>query len=83
MPWRDGRRDHGWTPVHRPGELPGGAQRGGLLKIMSKMGICTVSAYRGSELFEVIGLDDEVARAGVPFYLLGGCPGAGFEPARG
>ncbi|MGB7860470.1 MAG: glutamate synthase large subunit [Acidimicrobiia bacterium] len=32
----------------------------GLLKIMSKMGICTVSAYRGSELFEVIGLSEEV-----------------------
>ncbi len=32
----------------------------GLLKIMSKMGICTISAYRGSELFEVVGLADEV-----------------------
>ena len=32
----------------------------GLLKIMSKMGICTVSAYRGSELFEVIGLSERV-----------------------
>ena len=34
----------------------------GLLKIMSKMGICTVSAYRGSELFEVIGLSEEVCQ---------------------
>ena len=32
----------------------------GLLKVFSKMGICTISAYRGSELFEVIGLSDEV-----------------------
>ncbi len=32
----------------------------GLLKVFSKMGICTISAYRGSELFEVIGLEDEV-----------------------
>ena len=32
----------------------------GLLKIMSKMGVCTLAAYWGSELFEVIGLDDEV-----------------------
>jgi glutamate synthase domain-containing protein 2/glutamate synthase domain-containing protein 1/glutamate synthase domain-containing protein 3 len=32
----------------------------GLLKIFSKMGICTISAYRGSHLFEIIGLDDEV-----------------------
>ncbi|EKE83905.1 glutamate synthase large subunit [Idiomarina xiamenensis] len=32
----------------------------GLLKIMSKMGIATVASYRGSSLFEVIGLNDEV-----------------------
>lgn len=32
----------------------------GLLKIMSKMGICTVKSYRSSELFETIGLDDEI-----------------------
>jgi glutamate synthase domain-containing protein 2/glutamate synthase domain-containing protein 1/glutamate synthase domain-containing protein 3 len=38
------------------------AMEGGLLKIMSKMGICTVSAYRGSELFEVIGLSEHVCR---------------------
>jgi len=34
----------------------------GLLKIMSKMGICTLSAYRGSELFEVVGLAESVCR---------------------
>jgi glutamate synthase domain-containing protein 2/glutamate synthase domain-containing protein 1/glutamate synthase domain-containing protein 3 len=34
----------------------------GLLKIMSKMGICTLSAYRGSELFEVIGLSERICR---------------------
>ncbi len=40
------------------------ALEAGLLKIMSKMGICTLSAYRGSELFEVIGLSEAVcARA--------------------
>ena len=32
----------------------------GLAKIMSKMGICTLSAYRGAELFEVIGLSEEI-----------------------
>ena len=32
----------------------------GLLKIMSKMGICTVSSYRGSEIYEIIGLDKEL-----------------------
>jgi len=29
----------------------------GLLKIFSKMGVCTASAYTGSQLFEIIGLD--------------------------
>ena len=32
----------------------------GLLKIMSKMGICTISSYRGSELYEIIGLNQDV-----------------------
>ena len=27
---------------------------------MSKMGICTISSYRGSELYEIIGLNQEV-----------------------
>ncbi len=34
--------------------------RSGLLKVMSKMGICTVSAYRGGELFEAVGLSEDV-----------------------
>jgi glutamate synthase (ferredoxin) len=33
------------------------AVEGGLLKIMSKMGISTVSSYRGAQIFEAIGLD--------------------------
>jgi glutamate synthase domain-containing protein 2/glutamate synthase domain-containing protein 1/glutamate synthase domain-containing protein 3 len=37
------------------------ALQSGLLKVMSKMGISTVSAYRGSELFEVVGVAGEVA----------------------
>lgn len=36
------------------------ALQAGLLKVMSKMGVCTVSAYRGSELFEVMGLGEDV-----------------------
>ncbi len=32
----------------------------GLLKILSKMGISTVASYRGAQLFEIIGLDEEV-----------------------
>ena len=32
----------------------------GLLKIISKMGISTISSYRGSQLFEIVGLDSDV-----------------------
>ena len=34
--------------------------RKGLFKIMSKMGISTISSYRSSQLFEIVGLADEV-----------------------
>ncbi len=33
----------------------------GLLKIMSKMGISTISSYRGAQLFEAVGIDSNVA----------------------
>jgi len=36
------------------------ALNGGLLKIMSKMGICTIASYRNSALFDLIGLSDEI-----------------------
>ena len=32
----------------------------GLYKIMSKMGISTIASYRGSQLFEIVGLHDEI-----------------------
>ncbi|MXX99173.1 MAG: glutamate synthase large subunit, partial [Gammaproteobacteria bacterium] len=32
----------------------------GLLKIISKMGIATITSYRGAQLFEIVGLHDEV-----------------------
>ena len=32
----------------------------GLYKILSKMGISTISSYRGSQLFECVGLNQEV-----------------------
>lgn len=32
----------------------------GLLKILSKMGISTITSYRGAQLFEAVGLADEV-----------------------
>jgi glutamate synthase (NADPH/NADH) large chain len=36
--------------------------RKGLFKIMSKMGICTVASYRSAQLFEIVGLSDEVVQ---------------------
>lgn len=50
----------------------------GLLKIMSKMGISTVSSYRGAQLFEAVGLSSDVidmSFCGVASRI----SGAGFE----
>ena len=55
----------------RRGELPGldpeqairhliGALGKGLLKVMSKMGISTVASYRGAQVFEALGLSQEL-----------------------
>lgn len=46
----------------------------GLLKILSKMGISTIASYRGAQLFEAIGLADEVVDLcfkGVPSRIQG------------
>ncbi len=37
--------------------------RKGLFKVMSKMGISTIASYRSSQLFEIVGLADEVVEA--------------------
>jgi len=50
----------------------------GLLKIMSKMGIATMSSYRNSSLFDTIGLSNEITKDcfnGVHTLL----PGLGYE----
>ncbi len=38
----------------------------GLYKILSKMGISTITSYRGAQLFEIVGLHDEVVRLCFP-----------------
>ncbi|MFV3404305.1 MULTISPECIES: glutamate synthase large subunit [Pseudomonas] len=46
----------------------------GLLKILSKMGISTIASYRGAQLFEAIGLSEEVVALsfrGVPSRIKG------------
>ncbi len=38
------------------------ALNAGLLKIMSKMGICTIASYRNSGLFDILGLSEKIAK---------------------
>ena len=38
----------------------------GLLKVLSKMGISTIASYRGAQLFEIVGLHDEIVRLCFP-----------------
>ena len=50
----------------------------GLLKIMSKMGIATLSGYCGAQVFEALGLSDEVIETCFP-GLTARLGGVGFE----
>ncbi|GGP22872.1 glutamate synthase large subunit [Silvimonas iriomotensis] len=53
----------------------------GLLKIMSKMGISTVASYRGSQLFEAVGVGEEVISLAMEGTVsrIGGASFADFE----
>ena len=51
--------------------------RKGLLKILSKMGICTMASYRGSQLFEAVGFAPEVTALCCP-KVASKIGGAGF-----
>lgn len=45
-----------------------------MLKVLSKMGISTVASYRGGQLFEAVGLSNEVVNkcfVGVPSRIQG------------
>ena len=58
------------------------AMEDGILKVMSKMGISDVASYRGAQIFDAIGLAQEVvdlAFTGTPSQL----GGIGFAGARG
>ena len=51
------------SSVDRQEQLGRSYRRGvrkGLFKIMSKMGISSIASYRGAQLFEIVGLDDEI-----------------------
>ncbi|MBI9102304.1 MAG: glutamate synthase large subunit [Spirochaetales bacterium] len=50
------------------------AVKKGLLKVMSKMGVSTIRSYRGAQIFEAIGLSDELIKNyfdGVPSRIGG------------
>jgi glutamate synthase (NADPH/NADH) large chain len=51
--------------------------RKGLLKVLSKMGICTMASYRGSQLYEAVGLASEVVELCCP-KVASKIGGAGF-----
>ncbi len=50
----------------------------GLLKVMSKMGISTLQSYKGAQVFEAVGLEDDVMEASFS-GTASRIKGAGFE----
>jgi glutamate synthase (NADPH/NADH) large chain len=63
------RRQSGTLSPESRAELGRSYRRGirkGLFKIMSKMGISTIGSYRSSQLFEIVGLHDEVVQTCFP-----------------
>lgn len=58
------------------------ALEGGILKVMSKMGISTLQSYKGAQIFEAVGLDHEF----IEEYFTGTTahiPGVGLEDIEG
>jgi glutamate synthase domain-containing protein 2/glutamate synthase domain-containing protein 1/glutamate synthase domain-containing protein 3 len=60
-----------WLGLRLAGEFGDGAAylralRGGLLKIMAKLGICTLRSYVGAQTFESLGLHTEIVEACFP-----------------
>ena len=74
-PAHPGHRGHARTRTRRPPRTAtGDALEEGVFKIMTKMGISVLDAYRGAQIFEAVGLDEEVVDlcfAGTPSPLGG------------
>jgi glutamate synthase (NADPH/NADH) large chain len=68
-------RDQAWRQLGRSYRR---GIRKGLLKIMSKMGISTISSYRSAKLFEAIGIDSDVVDMCFP-GMVSRIEGVGFE----
>ena len=56
------RHAAGPDPRRRPSRNYIKALNKGMLKVMSKMGISTLQSYRGAQIFEAIGLNEDVRR---------------------
>ena len=54
----------------------------GMLKVMAKMGISTLQSYKGAQIFECVGLDDDVVRKCFP-GTASRIAGAGFDALAG
>ena len=71
-------REQGRAKIEQADEKFRHAAEKGLLKVMSKMGISTISSYRGAQIFEALGLAQEVVD-----YCFVGTPcrigGLGFD----
>lgn len=63
---RSGNMDSRLESVHQLGRSYRFGIRKGLYKIMSKMGISTITSYRGGQLFEIVGLADAVVERSFP-----------------
>ena len=57
--WRISEQEEGCTPDAQ-GERFRKVVHKGVIKVMSKMGICAITSYIGAGLFEILGLDKEV-----------------------
>ena len=69
-----GRHTEGLAPADAEHNFVKAVEKG-ILKIMSKMGIATVDAYCGAQIFEALGIGDELIRgafAGTENFKLGG-----------
>ncbi|HEY8284838.1 MAG TPA: glutamate synthase-related protein [Chloroflexota bacterium] len=59
--WRLSETDPTCGPPDAQGENLRKVLHKGVIKVMSKMGICALSSYTGAGLFEILGLDADVA----------------------
>src|SRR5690606_17427991 len=74
---RDGILAGDWTDERIVAGYRAGVAKG-MLKVMAKMGISTLQSYKGAQIFEAVGLNDEVISTsfvGTPSRIRG----VGFE----